>query len=280
MAELRLLAWPAGHSLSPVMHAAALTELGLDHTYRAVAVPPHELPAAVAALREPEVLGANVTVPHKEAVLKLLDSLSPAARAIGAVNTISRSGSELAGDNTDVHGFKALLEAAGVSLSAVNPPRVVVLGAGGAARAALWVLADGARTVLVNRTLSRAEALAADFSGHVTVTAVADGADDRLLRGADVVVNTTSVGMERDGEDPDESPLGAAELPAGAVVIDMVYRPQLTRLLKDAQAQGLETVGGLEMLVSQGAESLRIWTGQEPPLPVMRAAAQAALSAA
>lgn len=280
MAELRLLAWPAGHSLSPVMHTAALAELGLEHTYRAVAVAPGELPAAVAELRAEHVLGANVTVPHKEAVLPLLDTVSPAARAIGAVNTISRSSAGLTGDNTDVHGFQALLAAAGVSLVSGAKARVVLLGAGGAARAALWVLAERAETLIINRTLSRAEALAAEFTDHASVSGVAAAASAELLRGADVVVNTTSVGMEANGQDPDESPLAKDLLPAGAVVIDMVYRPAQTRLLRDAAARGLPAVGGLEMLIRQGAESLRIWTGAEPPLQVMRAAALAALSAA
>jgi len=278
MAELQLLAWPAGHSLSPVMHGAALQALGLPHTYRALAVEPAGLPAAVAALREPDMLGANVSVPHKEAVLPLLDELSPAARAIGAVNTISNVNGRLSGHNTDTEGVRALLTAAGVTLSEDAPPRVVLLGAGGAARAALWVLARRAQTVIFNRTLSRAEQLAQQFRDHADIRAVSARPETRLLQGADVIINSTAVGMEVDGRDPDESPLPAAALPQGAVVIDMVYRPARTRLLRDAEAAGLRTQGGLEMLVWQGAGSLRIWTGLDPDVQVMREAALRALS--
>lgn len=262
------------------MHQAALAALGLAHSYQAVAVPPAELGAAVAALRSDAVLGANVTVPHKEAVLPLLDSVSDAARSIGAVNTISKQAGKLTGDNTDVHGFQALLDAAGVSLSATRPPRVVLLGAGGAARAALWVLGQRAQTVIVNRTVSRAQALADDFRGHALVSSVAGQPDLELLARADVLINTTSVGMERDGRDPDESPLPPGLLPAHAVVIDMVYRPALPRLLREAAAAGLKVQGGVEMLVQQGAQSLRIWTGAEPPVEQMRAAVVRALSVA
>lgn len=276
MAELQLLAWPAGHSLSPVMHAAALEALGLDHTYRAVAVPPENLATAVAGLRQDHVLGANVTVPHKERVLPLLDSVSDAARAVGAVNTITNSAGRLHGDNTDVYGFLALLESAGVVLGGDGRLSVVILGAGGAARAAVFGLTSHARVTVINRTLARAEALAADFPG---VSAVAPVATAALLAGADVLVNTTTVGMERDGLDPDESPLPAGVLPEHATVIDMVYRPERTRLLRDAAAAGLPAFGGLEMLVQQGAESLRLWTGlADVPVAAMRAAARAALS--
>lgn len=276
MAELRLLAWPAGHSLSPVMHAAALKELGLGHSYRALAVPPEGLAAAVSDLRSPDVLGANVTVPHKERVLPLLDSVSDAARAIGAVNTITNTAGRLHGDNTDVHGFLALLEHAGVALGADRRLSAVILGAGGAARAAVFGLAPYARLTVINRTVSRAQVLAADFPAVETVAAAATTA---LLANADVLVNTTSVGMERDGSDPDESPLPAGVLPERATVVDMVYRPERTRLLRDAAAAGLPVAGGLEMLVRQGAESLRLWIGRKDvPVEAMRSAALAALS--
>lgn len=277
MAELRLLAWPAGHSLSPVMHAAALKELGLAHVYRAVAVPPAKLEAAVAELRNTDVLGANVTVPHKERVLPLLDSVSDAARAIGAVNTVRNAGGLLHGDNTDVYGFLALLESAGVTLRGDRSLSVVILGAGGAARAAVFGLMKHARLTVINRTVARAEALASEFP---QIEAVAPAATASLLAGADVLVNTTTVGMELGGLDPDESPLPAGLLPERATVVDMIYRPERTRLLRDAAGVGLPAVGGLEMLVQQGAESLRLWTGlTEVPVAAMRAAAQAALSA-
>lgn len=261
------------------MHNAALEALGLPHRYRAVAVPPEELPAAVRALRSGESLGANVTVPHKQAVIELLDSLTPAAARIGAVNTISRlPDGTLQGANTDVEGFRALLLSAGVQLRGANRLEAVVIGAGGAARAAVQALAGHARLTLLNRTLARAEALARDFSGQADFRALATEASASLLEGADLLVNTTSVGMERDGVDPRESPVPAEFLPQGAVVFDMVYRPARTQLLVDAEARGLQAEGGLEMLVQQGAASLRIWTGlADVPVQVMRQAALEAL---
>ncbi|HLR45780.1 MAG TPA: shikimate dehydrogenase [Deinococcales bacterium] len=277
MPELRLLAWPAGHSLSPVMHNAALAELGLPWEYRAVAVPPAELPEAVEALRAPGVRGANVTVPHKEAVLPLLDSVSDAARLCGAVNTISNRDGHLHGDNTDVHGFLALLQAAGIEPAGRPGLKTVILGAGGAARAAVYALAGTAAITIMNRTRSRAEELAAAFetaAGPLTVAEAGTPPDPET----ELIVNTTSVGMELAGVDPDESPLPARVLPPGATVIDMVYRPAVTRLLRDAAARGLPAYNGLEMLVMQGAEALRIWTGrQDVPAAAMRGAALAAL---
>lgn len=261
------------------MHAAALRQLGLDHVYRAVAVPPEELAAAVNELRRPGVLGANVTVPHKERVMALLDSVSDAAQAIGAVNTVINHSGRLHGENTDVFGFLALLQSAGVRLPDDRSLKAVILGAGGAARAAVYALAPHARLTLLNRTRSRAEALAGAFQGIAQVDAVSDTATESLLAGAGLIVNTTTVGMIEAGRDPDVSPLPAKLLPAGATVVDMVYRPSSTRLMKDARLAGLTAHGGLEMLVQQGAESLRLWTAlRTVPVEAMRQAALEALS--
>lgn len=280
MARLHLLAWPAGHSLSPVMHNAALAALELPHTYSAIAVPPAGLADAVRSLRDPGVLGANVTVPHKEQILPLLDDVTDAVRHIGAVNTVVNRAGRLTGDNTDAAGFRALLRSAGFDLPARSGLRAVVLGAGGAARAALYVLGGSASVVIINRTVERAERLAGAFRGHATVTAVAARADAELLLDADLIVNTTSVGMEQAGVNPVESPLPDGIMPGGAVVVDMVYRPAVTRLMRQAAAAGLTAVNGLEMLVQQGAASLRLWTGREDvPVDVMRDAATRALEA-
>lgn len=279
MRRALLLAWPAGHSLSPAMHGAAFRALGLDARYEAVAVPPEGLAQAVAALRAPEVLGANVTVPHKEAVLGLLDGLEPEAAAIGAVNTIQKDGARLVGANTDAAGFlRALREDAGVDPAGA---RVVVLGAGGAARAVVWaLLAAGADRVAVhNRSPARAEALAAAFAARGAVRVLEPAALAAELGPADLLVNTTSVGMARDGRDPDQSPLPAGLLPRRAFVADLVYRPARTRLLRDAEAAGLAVQNGLPMLVRQGAEAFERWTGRAAPVAVMQAAAEAALGA-
>lgn len=280
MAELWLLAWPAGHSLSPVMHNAALKEMGLPHRYQALEVRPGDLNRAVAAVRSEAVLGANVTVPHKQAVFGLLDSVSDAARQVGAVNTISHHDGGLHGDNTDVEGFLALLGRAGVNLPGDGSLKAAVLGAGGAARAAVFALAPHAELVLVNRTVERAEELARDFRSHAAFSRVERTATAGVLAGCQLVVNTTSVGMERQGVNPDQSPVEGEALPDSAVVIDMIYRPAQTRLLRLAGERGLRNLGGLEMLVQQGAASLRIWTGKrDVPVDTMREAALAALAA-
>lgn len=277
MSELRLLAWPAGHSLSPAMHGAALAELGLPWEYRAVPVPPDRLAEEVEALRQPHVRGANITVPHKEAVLPLLDSVSDEARLVGAVNTISNRDGRLHGDNTDVYGFLALLRSAGADPARRSGMKVLILGAGGAARAAVCALAGSADITLMNRTRTRADILAQEFAGVAGPIAVLD-VGTQPDPATDLVVNTTSVGMETAGIDPDESPLPAEALPENAVVVDMVYRPAVTRLLREAAARGLPACNGLEMLVMQGAESLRLWTGRpDVPAAAMRRAALEAL---
>lgn len=272
-----LLAWPAGHSLSPAMHDAAFRELGIAARYEAREVPPEGLAAAVAELRAPEVLGANVTVPHKEAVLALLDGLEPEAAAIGAVNTIVRADGGLRGANTDGAGFlRALREDAGFDPAGAV---VLLLGAGGAARAVAHALlgAGAARVGLHNRTPERAAALAAAFAerGELRVLGPEELAEG--LERADLLVNTTSVGMARGGRDPDVSPLPAGLLPRRALVVDLVYRPARTRLLRETEAAGLPTQNGLPMLVYQGAEAFERWTGRAAPVAVMRAAAEAAL---
>ncbi len=272
MPELRLLAWPAGHSLSPRMHNAALSSLGLPHTYRAVAVPPEELAEAVRELRSEGVLGANVTVPHKEAVMPLLDELTDAATRIGAVNTIVRRSGRLVGDNTDAYGFEAALSGAGFALPGDRSVSAVVLGAGGSARAVVHALAPHARITLVNRTVRRAEQLAADFAASADIRVAGAGHAALEVRSCDLLVNTTSVGMSVDGVDPDASPLDAGELPSGAFVQDLVYSPPETRLLRLARERGLRCANGLEMLVRQGARAFELWTSESAPLEVMRAA--------
>lgn len=272
-----LLAWPAGHSLSPAMHDAAFRELGIAARYEAREVPPEGLAEAVAELRGPGVLGANVTVPHKEAVLALLDGLEPEAAAIGAVNTIVRADGGLRGANTDGAGFlRALRQDAGFDPAGAE---VLLLGAGGAARAVAHALlgAGAARVGLHNRTPERAAALAAAFAERGELRVLEAGELSGGLERADLLVNTTSVGMARGGRDPDVSPLPAGLLPRRALVVDLVYRPARTRLLREAEAAGLPTQNGLPMLVYQGAEAFERWTGRAAPVAVMRAAAEAAL---
>jgi shikimate dehydrogenase len=270
-ARLALLAHPAGHSVSPAMQQAALDALGLDARYEALDVAPDALAAAVAQLRSAPWRGANVSVPHKEAVLPLLDELRPTARRLGAVNTIVRDGDRLVGDNTDLAGFDRALDAVGAFAAGTT---AVVLGAGGAARAVVAALRDRGATVLVaNRSVARAEALVAEL-GAGGASVVASGALAAAVRSADLLVQTTTVGM---AGGPSGSPLPDGVLPEAGAVVDLVYRPARTPLLRAAAAAGLVVQNGLPMLVWQGAAAFEAWTGRSAPAEVMGRAAEAAL---
>lgn len=270
-----LLGHPVGHSLSPAMHDAAFAALGIDGRYEAWDVAPAALGEAVARLRASAgLLGANVTVPHKEAVMPHLDALTPQAERLGAVNTLVRHGERLVGHNTDAEGLAAALRelrrpvAAGLA---------VVLGAGGAARAALDVLLGaGCRVLVHNRTRERAERLVAALRGAGDAAVIDAAALRGAVEDADWLVNTTSVGM-RGG--PPGSPLPDGLLPRRGAVVDLVYRPRPTPLLAAASAAGLETQDGVPMLVHQGAASFAAWTGRDAPVSAMRAAVERALSA-
>jgi shikimate dehydrogenase len=273
-----LFAHPAKHSLSPVMHNAALEALGVEGRYEARDVPPEELPAALEDLRTSAAWGCNLSIPHKEAALSLVDVVSPDARAIGAINTVIVKDGRLEGTNTDAAGFMRSLEEAGIS---VNGTDVVVLGAGGAARGVCWALKRaGALVAVWNRTPARARQLAEELGLEAFLT------DDLLpnaIWGSSGLVNTTSVGLER----PDESPVADNVLPAGGEkdtqwVCDIVYRPLETKLLRNARAAGRIGVDGLGMLVHQGALALEMWLEAQgihakPDPEVMRRAALQAL---
>ena len=261
MPGLAVLGHPVAHSRSPEMQMAALTELGLagEWIYVAIDVAPEDFEAEVAEMAVTgEYAGANVTVPHKEAALRMADEASEAARAIGAANTLSFADGRIAADNTDAGGLLRSLPHAPIG------ERALVLGAGGAARAAIWGLAEaGAEVEVWNRTAERAIGVAEELGARaITEPEVADYA---------LIVNTTAVGLA--GEDPFEHlPLGTDSFVAGQVVVDMVYGEEASPLLIAADAAGAATVDGLEMLVQQGALSLRIWTGEMPSLEAMRAA--------
>jgi shikimate dehydrogenase len=269
--RVALLAHPAGHSVSPAMQRAAIEARGLHATYDAFDVPPAELAAAVASLRREPWWGANVTVPHKTAVVPWMDELSPAARRLGAVNTIVRRGERLLGDNTDLPGFARALAALRVDLAGA---RVVVIGAGGAARAVVAALADaGARIALHNRGPERARALVESLALPEVAWLPAAALADAVV-GCDLLVQTTTVGM---AGGPPGSPLPDGLLPDRGAVVDLVYRPAVTPLLAAALAAGLPTQNGLPMLVYQGALSFEAWTGVAAPVEAMGVAAEAAL---
>ena len=269
--RIALLAHPAGHSVSPAMQRAAIEASGLDASYDAFDVPPAGLEAAVASLRRSPWWGANVTVPHKTAVVPWLDALTPAARRLGAVNTIVRRGDGLVGDNTDLPGFARALGDLRLELAGAA---AVVLGAGGAARAVVAALAAaGVRVALHNRGLARARALleALELPDVALLPATAL---PTAVAGCDLLVQTTTVGMQGG---PPGSPLPDGLLPERGAVVDLVYRPAVTPLLAAALAAGLPAQNGLPMLVYQGARSFEAWTGLSAPLAAMGAAAEAAL---
>lgn len=257
--RLGVLGWPAGHSLSPRMQNAALAALGLEGwRYQHLPVPPPLLAETVRALPGAGFVGANATIPHKEAVLALADQASPAAREIGAANTLIFDDGALRVDNTDAPGLIAALP------GPVAGRRALVLGAGGTGRAAVWALREaGAAAVAVwNRTPERARALADDLGAEAV----------ERPRAADLLVNCTAVGLSDPAETFKELPLDADDLGDFPVVVDFVYREGGTTLTAEAEARGSAVVDGLEILVRQGAVSLKLWTGHDAPLAVMRTA--------
>ena len=274
-----LIGYPLGHTISPAFQQAAFDHHSLPVKYHAWPTHPDLLEKKVHSLRGGEYLGANVTVPHKERVAGLVDRLDAAAAAIGAVNTVVRENGSLAGYNTDAYGFATSLRVTG----GFDPrgKRAVILGAGGAARAAVFALAEeGVRSlVIANRTLERAESLAASVGGTVCeVAAVPLGGAglERAAADADLIVNSTSVGMQG-GDAGSVSPLRAQLIPASALVYDMVYNPAQTPLLEEAAEAGAACLGGLSMLVYQGAGAFERWTGLDAPVQVMFEAAEEAL---
>ena len=247
---------PALHTRSPAMHRAAYAFLGLDAVYVAFDVAPARLPEAILGVRALGLRQLSVSIPHKQAVMPFLDAVDGTAARIGAVNTVVRQGERLVGHNTDWLGAVQALERE----RELAGSHAVVLGAGGAARGVIFgLLQRGADVTVLNRTPVRARELARELG------ASASGSLDEL--GAfpfDVLVNTTSVGLRSDA-----SPVAAEAIPKSALVMDAVYEPEQTRLLRDAQARGARTLSGKWMLVLQAAEQLRLWSGREAPVDVM-----------
>ena len=271
-----VIGYPLGHTISPAFQQAAFDELGIDAEYHAIETHTCDLPRRIQEVRNRRWAGLNVTIPHKANVAQLLDGAAETAAAAGAVNTVYWANGDLVGENTDVPAIRAVLANANIAPGA----RALILGAGGAARAALLALIGrGDEVILANRTRSNAEA---------TCKAVAPGRSIDVidLNGPTIstvaeecalIVNTTSVGM-RGGPAPNDSPLPISGLRPGQAVFDVVYRPEATPLLARAAEIGCQTIGGLEMLVIQGALSFELWTGRSAPLDVMLRAARAALA--
>ena len=269
MFKLGLIGYPLGHSLSPHMHNAALKELGLEGNYILLETPPEKLEEKVNSLKEEGFNGFNVTIPHKVAVMPYLDSIDAFARTVGAANTVAvAENKQLHGYNTDVYGFMTAIPED--LRKKLNGKKAAVIGSGGAARAILAGLkALGISNINVF-AVDKDEALRLKESFDFDYSPL-DSSQD--LSGFSVVVNTTPVGMygKLEGISP-ISKEAVASLPDDALVYDIVYKPAKTKLIELAEKRGLKTLGGLEMLLLQGARAFEIWTGETAPLDVMRKA--------
>jgi shikimate dehydrogenase len=277
-----LIGYPLRHSVSPYFQQAALEYYRLDIRYEAWETTRAELPDIVKNLRKPQNLGANVTVPYKETVLPLLDEIDDLAGSIGAVNTIVKKGDKLVGANTDAHGFIEAMD----KERDFDPrgKKVVMLGAGGVARAVSFVLLQRkiASLAITDGISERARALAEDLAAHSGETSLGskdwergisafewqDLDSDRTLAGCDLIVHCTTIGM-KDSPQEGQSPLRLEVIPRNVLVYDVVYNPELTPLLRLAQEAGANTLGGLAMLVYQGAASFKLWIDKQPPVDIM-----------
>ncbi len=262
---------PVEHSMSPLMHNAAFRYLNLDYIYVPFKVSSNELKNAIDGAKALNIRGLNVTIPHKTDVIKYLDALDKSAELIGAVNTIKFDGDHAKGYNTDGIGSVKAIE----ELISVKNKKVIILGAGGAARAVSFqILIDGAKTlVIANRTPENALELQKDLTeklnADVKCVDLEEGLKNELLD-ADILINTTPIGMY---PHVDQKPLVKAEMMHEDLIVnDLVYNPLKTGLLKEAEKAGAKTISGLKMLIYQGMESFRIWTDINPPLEVFQEA--------
>ncbi|VAX25064.1 Shikimate 5-dehydrogenase I alpha [hydrothermal vent metagenome] len=268
--SLGITGHPIGHSLSPLMHETAALSLGIDLSYKAFDVAPDKLKQFIDRLRAEGIDGLNVTVPHKVAVMEFMDEISGEASAIGAVNTIVNNDGKLTGHNTDGYGLVTSIEVnAGVKIAG---KKIFVYGAGGAARAVCHAVYDHdcSRLVIANRTWSKAVEIADGLSSsNADVTAIGFNSNKLVdsIKTADIIINTTSMGMEGAAPKP---PPGIEGVCKGQLVVDIVYRPLDTPLLKKARALGAETLDGLWMLIYQGARSFGLWTGEKFPVELIR----------
>ncbi len=273
--QLGVIGYPLSHTLSPVFQRAALDYHSIPATYSAWPTPPEQLTETIARLRGGDYLGFNITIPHKERMVELVDDVEDMARRVGAVNTVVNRGGLLTGHNTDAYGFvKSLKEKADFE------PRgktVLLLGAGGAARAAAYGLVNEGVAVLTiaNRTVARAESLAKEVVGHIERVEVV--LLEEVPSEVDLIVNSTSIGMAH-AEGERQSPLATRQVPPSTLVYDMVYTPAQTPLIRHAQAAGAQVLGGLWMLIYQGAAAFELWTDKPAPIDVMYRAAEQALS--
>lgn len=269
-----IFGYPIEHTFSPLMHNAAFSALGLDYCYIPFEVQPEDLKSAVESIRALNIRGVNITVPHKEAVIKYLDELSKEAKLIGAVNTIENKGGKLIGHNTDGRGFiKSLWDDA---KTRVKGKSVLLLGAGGAGKgvAVSCALEGASEIAIANRTVKRADELVGYLKRNFKRTKFSaiplDGHEiAKGIAGADILINATSIGLKWKGL----LPISQKDLHRDLVIYDLIYNPQITPLLKIAGRAGVKkAVNGLGMLIYQGALAFQIWTGKNPPVDVMKKA--------
>jgi len=262
---------PVEHSLSPAMHNAAFQKLKLDFVYVAFKVGRDKLREAIVGAKSLDIRGLNVTMPHKNAVMKHLDEIDPMARSIGAVNTILNDKGKLIGYNTDGIGALKALKESDISL---NGKKLLLLGAGGAGKAIAFHMAEEVQELkILNRTTSKAkdlaEVLCRKFGKKIDGNTLSATTIKKELADADIVVNATSVGMH---PKDDQSPIVPSWLRPNLCVMDIVYNPIETKLVKDARSVGAKVVSGVEMLVYQGVASFEIWTNRPAPVKVMKQA--------
>jgi shikimate dehydrogenase len=277
MIRLGLIGYPLGHSLSPAIHTAALQACRLEGSYSLFLIPSEDrrgLKELLDRVRNGEITGLNVTIPHKQNVVEFIDELTPTAQAIGAVNTIYMRHNKLIGENTDAPGFLTdLKRTLQFSREALHlPPSALILGAGGSARAVAYALThDRWNVYLMTRRMEQAQHLVDSFANYQLPITICNLANlQSLISSLSLIVNTTPVGM---APHIDESPWPEnLPFPPHAAIYDLVYNPRETRLVRDACLQGLRTTTGLGMLVEQAALAFELWTGYHPPREVMFAA--------
>jgi shikimate dehydrogenase len=273
MKRFAVIGHPVSHSLSPLLHGKAFELLRLDCSYEAVDVLPENLPHTISSLRGQRFEGLNVTLPHKEATAKLMDTISDEAKAVGAVNTVTFTSGRSAGDNTDVYGFAASVEPV---RSTIEGQAVLLLGAGGSARAVLYALLsqfNPSEIIVANRDVVRGREIVSHFASHVrgpklTTSSIEPTKLHPLIDRAALVVNCTSLGLSPAAEGCPVS--DDTVFHSGQVVLDLIYTPLQTRLLRLAEKSGARTISGLEMFLHQGARSFELWLGQPMPIDALR----------
>ena len=266
---LCVIGHPIEHSMSPLMHNAVIRELKLNYIYLAFNIHPPNLNRAVEGFRAFDIKGVNITIPFKQKIMKYLDEIDPIAQRIGAVNAIKNNDGYLIGRNTDAEGGMKALSNAGYTISGNN---ILLLGAGGAARALAFIIAEDVnKMVIANRTEKRAVKLANEIKKNFGINVEGKNNSNGVLKEeskkADILINTTPIGMY---PNVDKSPISAEFLHEDLIVYDVVYNPINTKLIKNASEKGCKTIGGLDMLVNQGALAFEWWTNKKPNVNLMK----------